>query len=227
MNVQGDRRVPEQPVMKGCYTLLSTVRHGLTELNRDKRVGGRYDAPLIEEGRRQAREANEAFDGTAFDVVISSPLSRTLETAEIIAGVSREDIEVEEGCTERSFGEMEGLTPAQVREWLPQVRYVRIDHVDYSLDPPGGETFEQLHERARRFLKRTLKLHGGKTVVLFGHENFLQQLHGVIRGLGPMRSLERAILNCELNQFCLDADNSLISHRRVELCPSASDYPSF
>jgi broad specificity phosphatase PhoE len=217
----------EPPDMAQCHTLLSTVRHGLTELNRDKRVGGRYDAPLIEEGRRQAGEANGTFDGTPFDVVISSPLSRALETAEIIAGVGREEIVVEEGCTERSFGEMEGLTPAQVRERLPQVRYVRIGHVDYSLNPPGGETFEQLHERARRFLERTLELHSGKKILLFGHENFLQQLHGVIRGLGPMESLERAILNCELNQFCLDAGGSLISHRRVELCPSASDYPSF
>jgi len=217
----------EAPDLAQCHTLLFTVRHGLTELNRDKRVGGRYDAPLIEEGRRQAREANGAFDGTHFDVVISSPLSRALETAEIIAGVRREEIVVEEGSTERSFGGMEGLTPTQVRERLPQVRYVRIGHVDYSLNPPGGETFEQLHERARRFLERTLELHGGKRILLFGHENFLQQLHGVICGLGPMKSLERAILNCELNQFCLDAEGSLISHRRVELCPSASAYPSF
>jgi broad specificity phosphatase PhoE len=217
----------EPPDLAQCHTLLFTVRHGLTELNRDKRVGGRYDAPLIEEGRRQAREANGSFDGIPFDVVISSPLSRALETAEIIAGVRREDIVVEDGCTERSFGEMEGLTPAQVRERLPQVRYVRIGHVDYSLNPPGGETFDQLQARARRFLERTLEFHSGKKILLFGHENFLQQLHGVIYGLGPMGSLEHAILNCELNQFCLDADGSLISHRSVELCPSASDYPSF
>ena len=217
----------EQPDPAECHTLLSTVRHGLTELNRDRRVGGRYDAPLIEEGRRQAREANGAFDGTPFDVVISSPLSRALETAEIIAGVSRDDIMVEEGCTERSFGEMEGLRSAQVRKRLPQVRYVRIGHVDYSLNPPGGETFEELHERARRFLERTLELHGGTKILLFGHENFLQQLHGVIRGLGPMQSLEHTILNCELNRFCLDAYGSLISHHRVELSTSASDYPSF
>jgi broad specificity phosphatase PhoE len=217
----------EPPDLTQCHTLLFTVRHGLTELNRDKRVGGRYDAPLIEEGRRQAREARGSFDGIPFDVVISSPLSRALETAEIIAGVRREDIMVEDGCTERSFGDMEGLTPAQVRERLPQVRYVRIGHVDYSLNPPGGETFDQLQARARRFLERTLEFHSGKKILLFGHENFLQQLHGVIYGLGPMGSLEHAILNCELNQFCLDADGSLISHRSVELCPSASDYPSF
>jgi probable phosphoglycerate mutase len=215
------------PDLSLCHTLLSTIRHGLTELNRDKRVGGRYDAPLIEEGRQQAREAKESFDGTHFDVVISSPLSRALETAEIIAGVGRGNILVDERSTERSFGDMEGLTPAQVRQRLPKVRYVRIGHVDYSLNPPGGETFEQLHERARSFLEHTLESYSGKNVLLFGHENFLQQLHGVIRGTGPMESLERAILNCELNQFCLDADGSLISDHKVELCPSASEHPSF
>lgn len=210
-----------------CHTLLSTVRHGLTELNRDKKVGGRVDVPLIEEGRRQAREANETFDGTPFDVVISSPLARALETAEIVAGVSREEVVIDEGCTERSFGEMEGLRPAEVREHLPQVEYVRIGHVNYSLNPPGGETFEELHERAREFLKRTVRTHGGKKILLFAHENFLQQLHGVLRGLGPMESLEQAILNCELNRFCLDAEGSLVSHQRVELCASAGDFPSF
>ncbi|HSK99587.1 MAG TPA: histidine phosphatase family protein [Rubrobacteraceae bacterium] len=210
-----------------CHTLLSTVRHGLTELNRDKRVGGRVDVPLIEEGRRQAREAHEGFDGTPFDVVISSPLSRALETAEIVAGINREEVVIDEGCTERSFGEMEGLRPHEVRERLPRVEYVRVGHVDYSLNPPGGETFEQLHERAREFLVRTLGAHGGRSVLLFAHENFLQQLHGVLRGLGPMESLEHAILNCELNRFCLDDDGSLVSHHRVELCASASDYPSF
>lgn len=217
----------ERPDPPEGHTLLSTIRHGLTALNRDKRVGGRYDAPLIEEGRQQARMAGEKFDGTPFDVVISSPLSRALETAEIIAGVRPEDIVVEEECTERSFGEMEGLTPAQVREQLPHVRYTRIGHIDYSLDPPGGETFEQLHQRARRFLEQTLEVHGGKKILLFGHENFLQQLHGVIHGLEPMHALEHTILNCELNQFCLDANGSLISHEGVELFPSASEYPSF
>lgn len=217
----------EQPEVSPDEILLSTIRHGLTELNRDKRVGGRVDAPLIEEGREQAREARQRFDGTPFDVVISSPLSRVLETAGIIAGAWRDEVQVEEECIERAFGEMEGLTPSQVREQLPQVRYTRIGGIDYSLNPPGGETFEQLHERARKFFEQTVMAHNGKRVVLFGHENFLQQLHGVIRGLGPMESLEGGILNCELNQFLLDSDGNLVSHNSIQLCPSASDHPSF
>ena len=217
----------EQPEVAADKVLLSTIRHGLTELNRDRRVGGRVDAPLIEEGREQAREARQRFDGTPFDVVVSSPLSRVLETAEIVAEVDQDEIQIEEDCIERSFGEMEGIAPEQVREQLPQVQYTRIDGVDYSLNPPGGETFEQLHERARKFFEQTVMSYRGKRMVLFCHENFLQQLHGVIRGLGPMESLEGDILNCELNQFLLDSDGNLVSHDSIQLCPSASDHPSF
>ena len=217
----------QQPDLSGGKTLLSTVRHGLTELNRDRRVGGLMDVPLIEEGRKQAQEASRAFKGTPFDVVVSSPLVRALETAEIVAGVQREDIVVEEGCIERSFGEMEGLPATEIRERLPEVRYKRVGYVDYSLNPPSGESFEQMHERARGFLNLLLEKYRGKRVVIFAHENFLQQLHGVIRGLGPMESLEQGILNCELNQFLLDDWGSLVSHRRVELCASAAEYPSF
>ena len=217
----------EQPEVGADEILLSTIRHGLTELNRDRRVGGRVDAPLIEEGREQAREARQRFDGTPFDVAISSPLSRVLETAEIIAGTGRDEVQVEDGCIERSFGEMEGMDPEQVREQLPQVRYTRIEGVNYSLNPPGGETFEQLHERAREFFEQTVMSHRGKRVVLFCHENFLQQLHGVVRSLGPMEALEGGILNCELNQFLLGPDGTLVSHESIQLCPSAGDHPSF
>ncbi len=217
----------QQPDLSGGKTLLSTVRHGLTELNRDRRVGGLMDVPLIEEGRKQAQEASRAFKGTPFDVVVSSPLVRALETAEIVAGVQRGDIVVEEGCIERSFGEMEGLPATEIGERFPEVRYKRVGHVDYSLNPPGGESFEQMHERAQRFLDHLLKTYAGKRVVVFAHENFLQQLHGVIRDLGPMESLEQGILNCELNQFLLNDSGSPISHQRVELCASAVEYPSF
>lgn len=217
----------EQPRISSDELLLATVRHGLTELNRDKRVGGRVDVPLIDEGREQAREARETFEGAAFDVTISSPLSRALETAEIVSGASRDAISKDEDCIERSFGEMEGMRPSDIREKLPQVEYARVGGVNYSLNPPGGETFEELHARARRFLSRAVDKYAGKRVVLFAHENFLQQLHGAIRGLGPMESLELGILNCELNQFHLGSDGELISHRKTELCSSASEYPSF
>lgn len=208
-------------------TALMTIRHGLTELNRDKRVGGRIDVPLIDEGRAQAREAAQRFAGTPLDVVITSPLRRSIETAELVTGWSRDRLEVDEGCIERSFGAMEGMDPAEVPVRFPHVRYLRIGHIGYSLNPPGGESFEALHERAQRFLDGVLARHPGERGAVFSHQNFLQQMHGVIRGQDPFHALGSDILNCELNAFLLGSDGRLLQEATVQLVHSAGDHTSF
>lgn len=217
----------DQPGTCPDGTVLSTVRHGLTQLNRDKRVGGRIDVPLIDEGRKQAQEAAATFAGMPFDVVVSSPLERSIETASTVTGLPPEAIEVDELCTERSFGGMEGIDPAEVPRRFPEVRYHRVGHIGYSLNPPGGEPFEELQARARRFLDGLLARHGGKRIVVFSHQNFLQQLHGVILGLDPIEALQHDVLNCELNRFRLADDRSLVAHDSIQLCASAARYPSF
>ena len=216
-----------QPAIEPSEILISTFRHGLTELNRSQRTGGRTDAPLIEEGRWQAQEACATFAGTPFDVAYSSSLVRALETAHIIANIEPPRLLIDDLCTERSFGQMEGLTRAQIVEKLPQVVYKPIGHVHYSMNPPGGESFDELHARAQQFVEKILAQHRGQRVLVFSHQNFLQQFHGVMLGLDPMRSLERDILNCELNEFHLDRDGKLLAFQTFELCSDASRFPSF
>lgn len=217
----------EQPVLAPGQTLLYTLRHGLTELNRSKRTGGRLDVPLLDVGRQQAEDARASFEGTVIDVVIASSLRRAIETAEIVTGRTREQIIIDDLAIERSFGEMEGLTQDEIREKFPFVIYVPIDHIRYSLNPPGGESFEALRTRARAFLARTLAAHRGKRVLVSSHQNFMQQLHGELRGMDPYAALRHDIVNLELNQFHLDADGRLMRHRAYFLCPDASKYPSF
>jgi len=215
------------PTLGPGQTLLYTLRHGLTELNRSKRTGGRLDAPLLAVGRQQAEEARGNFDGTPIDVVIASSLQRAIQTAEIVTGWPREKLLIDDLAIERSFGEMEGLTQDEIRVKFPFVIYVPIEHVRYSLNPPGGESFEALRARARAFLEKTLRDHRGRRVLVSSHQNFMQQLHGELRGLDPYAALQHDIVNLELNQFHLDADGRLLSHRVYRLCPDASKYPSF
>ncbi len=217
----------EQPILTPNQTLFYTLRHGLTELNRSKRTGGRLDVPLIEEGRKQAEGARAAFDGTPLDIVISSSLRRAIETAVIVTGWDRERILIDDSAIERSFGEMEGLTQDEVRQRFPFVIYVPIEHVRYSLNPPAGESFEALRARARTFLSKTLEAHRGRRILVSSHQNFMQQLHGELRGVDPYASLRDDIINLELNQFHLDTDARLLSHRVYHLCPDASKHPSF
>jgi probable phosphoglycerate mutase len=218
----------EIPVLAPQETLLFTVRHGVTELNRDKRVSGQtLDVPLLPEGIRQAQEARDRFAGTPLDVVISSPLIRAIQTAEIVTGFPREAIEIDPQATERSFGRMEGLTRAEVESRFPEVQYLQIGHVGYSLNPPGGEPFPALQDRARRFLHRVLERYRGGRILVSSHQTFLQQLHGVLRGLGFLEALQTDVLNLELNLFHLNAHGQLKSHRSQPLVPQASQYPSF
>ena len=61
------------PALDAGDTLIYTLRHGLTELNRDKRIGGQsLDVPLLPEGVNQAEEARARFAGTPVDIVIRS-----------------------------------------------------------------------------------------------------------------------------------------------------------
>lgn len=216
-----------QAILKPNEILISTIRHGLTELNRDKRVGGHIDVPLLEEGREQARIARENFAGTPFDVVITSPLQRAIETAEIVTDLPREKMVVEPLCIERFFGQMEGLTRPEVEVRFPQLVYLQIEHVGYSLNPPGGESFEALRARAQRVFEKILSQHRGMRVIIFSHQNWLQQINGLIQGRDPYDSLRADILNLELNQFHLAADGTLISHQKFLLCPNADKHASF
>lgn len=208
-------------------TILMTLRHGLTELNRDQRVGGHIDVPLLEEGRRQAETARQAFASTPVDVVITSPLRRAVETAEIVTGLPASRMTLEPLCVERFFGQMEGLTRPEVESRFPQIEYLQVDRIGYSLNPPGGETFDALRARAERFLTKVLAEHSGQRVLVSSHQNFLQQLHGALLGRDTYDSLRLDLLNLELNVFHLASDGRLLGHERIFLVPDAHKHASF
>lgn len=85
------------------------VRHGQTSWNAEKRVMGHADIDLNDEGRRQAEEVRKTLAGNTFVAIITSPLLRARETAEIIA---KEHLDtpllIASELKERDFGEYEG-----------------------------------------------------------------------------------------------------------------------
>ena len=94
------------------------LRHGETEWNREGRLQGHRDVPLNANGRLQVSRAAEILAGLYPDIerIISSPLSRALESAEIVAGklkYEKADIILEPILMERSFGVGEGMTAAE------------------------------------------------------------------------------------------------------------------
>src|SRR5882762_6928889 len=86
-------------------------RHGQSQLNLERIYAGQTDTPLTDLGREQAKLAGDRADGIQPDLIVSSPLVRALETAQIIAGeigyplgkIATNDI-----FKERSLGSLEG-----------------------------------------------------------------------------------------------------------------------
>lgn len=95
--------------------VLVVVRHGETEWSRLGRHTGLTDLPLTPLGEEQARLTGRALAGRSFDLVLTSPLRRALDTA-ALAG--HPDAAVETDLVEWDYGPVEGLTRAEVSREL-------------------------------------------------------------------------------------------------------------
>jgi broad specificity phosphatase PhoE len=100
--------------------LILLIRHGETDWNHQGRRQGRRDVPLNDQGREQMRSCAEQLTGLSPDAILTSPLSRAVESAEILAdhlGVDRAAIRSENGLIERDFGDVDGMTQAELRAY--------------------------------------------------------------------------------------------------------------
>jgi probable phosphoglycerate mutase len=157
----------------GPATRLIMVRHGETELTAQRRYSGRGDVPLTALGLVQAGATAVRVAALAPSVaaVVSSPLSRCMRLAELIAASvgSAADVPVhaEPDLIECDFGAWEGLTFAEVSQRWP----VELDAwlASTRVAPPGGESFEEVDVRVRRAVARWHQRAPEGTVVVVSH----------------------------------------------------------
>jgi probable phosphoglycerate mutase len=128
----------DAPSMTPTTTLL--LRHGQTALSVEKRFSGTGDPPLTEVGRAQAAAAAARLATSGATAVVSSPLRRARETAELVAEALGVELAVEPGLRETDFGDWEGCTFAEVRERWP--RELDAWLADPAVAPPFGESFD-------------------------------------------------------------------------------------
>jgi broad specificity phosphatase PhoE len=150
------------------------ARHGETEWSRDLRHTGRTDIPLTEKGRRQATLLRDTLSRRSFARVVSSPLSRAVETCRL-AGLG-DRAELSDDLLEWDYGEYEGITTAQIREERPGW-YLWRDGC------PGGETAADVGRRVDRVVDELDGLDGD--AVLFAHGHVLRVLTARWLRLGP------------------------------------------
>ena len=143
---------------------LLLVRHGETEWSRDGKHTSRTDLELTETGRKRAKMLGEALRqlNLTDPWVVSSPRRRAVVTAEL-AGLTVD--EVSPLLAEWDYGDFEGLTTPEIRKSVP-------DWLVWTHGCPGGESVEQVSERADKAVALALDDMESRDVVFVGHGHF-------------------------------------------------------
>lgn len=196
-------------------TAIHTIRHGHTAYNADKRYAGSIDIALSEKGISDCRMASSRLTGYNFDVVVTSKMKRAIETARLL--INPEIQIVQNGlCNERNFGIMEGFTWEDVLKFDPPILMINVGNDLHTVNPKGGEPFEDVWNRARKFRRLLFNNYQGKSILVISHGVFLQMFHGILRGLNCIESLAFFPSNLELASFYF-SDDHLIEEKVVRL----------
>ena len=138
---------------------LYIVRHGKTYWNNEKKIQGWADIELTEEGRQVACDSAEGMKDIHFDAVYSSPLKRAYETACILKGDREIPVVVDERIKEIGFGVLEGADFTKIRGDKTSKFTAFFDAPELYEAPEGGESIQEVCDRAEDFLKEIIAKH--------------------------------------------------------------------
>jgi ribonuclease H / adenosylcobalamin/alpha-ribazole phosphatase len=178
----------------GSETTMVLVRHGETD-NTVAQVfcgPGGSDPGLNTAGREQVRRAAAALRrDLKVDAVLTSPLRRAQDTAELVVAELGVRAQRADGFRECSFGEWDGLTLQQVRERWPDELDSWLQSHDAA--PPGGESLVEVQRRVEEEVRQTLSTYSGGTVVVVTHVNPIKL---VVRACldAPLHSVHRMLV---------------------------------
>jgi probable phosphoglycerate mutase len=173
------------------------IRHGETAYNHEGRFQAHVDIPLNETGRAQARAVGQRLDGRWWNLVASSDLTRSVETADLIAQQIRAPRITLPALRERDLGELDGL---ETKEYaLRHPEDMRRLQTEYDYAPPGGETATAALDRFCRGLSSIAE---GRRHSAGADKAVLVVAHGAVLKFFGARFLRRDPADVELPGNC-------------------------
>ncbi len=164
------------------YYMLTLLRHAESVGNAEGYYQGQHDFPLTDRGRSQVRRLISRWqvDGTRIDSVITSPLKRASQTAEMIARAFGCTLEVDEDWRERDMGRLTGVKRARADLVMPKPEFF----TPYDNMAETGEGDWALYLRAGKALHKILQKPPARYVVV-SHGGILNQVMHAILGMTP------------------------------------------
>lgn len=196
---------------------LYLLRHGQTDMNLERRMQGRTDTELNEEGRSQAAALAKEIEKLNLNpkVIYSSPLKRARDTAKIALGVSEEDLVTAEELIEISFGPYELRKRDSLTKDVEEAIFLKPGITPI---PEGVESFYDLMERSANFINMIREKYSPEdTVICVSHGSLIQSIIMNIMGT-PIEEFWETfkIKNCCFLRVDLDPEDFSFSGDRIE-----------
>lgn len=180
--------------------IIYAIRHGQTNWNIEKRLQGQTDTLLTNLGKQQAKDLAEIFKNIDADFILSSPLQRALDTANIINQYKNLNIEIETRLIERSFGDFEGLN--DISSFNCNIDKLLNYHLNYRLH--NVEPIQTLFNRISSLIKDLKIKFPSKKIILSTHGGVIQVLESILKSLPKETDLQSLSLNnCEYRTYNL------------------------
>ena len=162
---------------------LALVRHAQTAPSLDGRYCGSSDVALNQAGRELAERLGERLAASTWQAIYASPLVRSGQTAEPLSRRLGLPIQRDAGLAELRYGDWELKTPADIERSDDSERYALWLKDPVRHAPPGGETAQQLAERALAAVTRVRARHARGAVVAFSHKTTIRVLLCALLGI--------------------------------------------
>jgi broad specificity phosphatase PhoE len=165
-------------------TTVLLIRHAESTWNASGRWQGQGDPPLSDRGRLQAESLSRDLAGERIDLLVSSDLSRAVETASIVGAARGLRPMLNAAMRELSIGDWTGLTRAQIETCGAEVLR-EFERGASDVRPGGGESRREIQLRVRGAIDRLVAANPGRRLAVVTHL-------GAIRALLPGIELENA-----------------------------------
>lgn len=162
----------------GTYYL---VRHGETEANQAGILQGHLNIPLSAQGRKQAELLARALSEIEIDAVYTSDLDRARATAQAIMKYHKCKMIIDRRLREVHCGVLQGKTIAESKEKYPDF-FKALKKDPLRVPRPGGESYQDLYERATRAFEDIYERYPDSTVVIVTHGGVIRCLLAYARG---------------------------------------------
>lgn len=151
------------------------MRHGEALSNKKGIVNSILDDTytLTLNGKKEVAQAIKTLKDKKIDYIISSPLTRTKETAILVAselGIETDDIIFDDRLREIRMGDLEGKSVEEYHEFFSKLED------KYDSAPRGGESLRDVRERVTEFIYENDKKYIGKTILIISHDDVLWML---------------------------------------------------